>query len=254
MTASPNGPLNRSLNGPLNWKDITAVFGGTFDPPHLGHRQAIQGLFENPGIRRVLVMPSGTPPLKPQATSTEHRFQMASLAFNGLSDVKVDDRELKQSLLAGYKPSYTIETLLELKREIPDLAFVLGADQLAQLHTWHRFQEILAVSHWIVLARQPNGEKVATKTLNEWELSSRIRRGRDSAEWLTSSGTRIRLVSTQAQAVSSSEVREEIGRETQSEALLGYLNTRLSPIVLSYLMEHRIYGIHRPPVQTFDPK
>jgi nicotinate-nucleotide adenylyltransferase len=66
----------------MNWHEVTAVFGGTFDPPHLGHREAIAGLFKNPGVSRALVIPSFIPPQKPQAVGSDHRVAMAKLCFH----------------------------------------------------------------------------------------------------------------------------------------------------------------------------
>ncbi len=230
----------------MKWNEVTAIFGGTFDPPHLGHKQAVQGLFENPGIRRALVIPAGTPPFKPQATSNAHRFRMAELTFAGIPDVRLDDRELKRP--QGV-PSYTIDTLQELKREIPEIAFVAGTDQLNQLHTWHRFHDLLQASHWIILTRKPEGEEIAFRTLKEWEASGLVQTSRESSEWTSASGTRIRVVATPAQAISSSAIREEIAREADLNALTEHLRDRLAPQVLTYLMEHRIYGIHHPETQ-----
>jgi nicotinate-nucleotide adenylyltransferase len=228
------------LSPRLNWNEVTAVFGGTFDPPHLGHREAVRGLFENPGVCRVIVVPAGTPPLKPQATSTEDRFKMAELGFAGIADVQIDGRELERSKRTG-KPSFSIDTLQELRQENTKLAFVVGADQLALLQTWHRFGDLLPISHWIVLARKPNGEELAMKTLNEWEASGLIRR--EGSEWVTSSATRLKLVPTDAQAIASSEIRERIATETDPKRLLPALQGWLKHEVLLYLMEHRIYGM-----------
>lgn len=221
----------------LNWNEVTAIFGGTFDPPHLGHREAVRGLFSHPGIRRVIVVPSGTPPFKPGATSNEHRLRMTELAFSGLDDVRIDRREIDRSLVTQ-KPSYSIDTILEMKREHPNLAFVAGADQLAQLHAWHRFRELLTACHWIILARQPDGEKLAHETLAHWQASGLIR-----PDGSTSPTTELKVVTTDAPELSSAEIRQEIARQTDPEKLLSRLNHWLNSDVLSYLMVHRIYGM-----------
>lgn len=222
------------------WSEVTAVLGGTFDPPHLGHREAVRGLFQNPGVRRVIVVPSANPPFKPQAASGEDRFKMAELTFKGLVDVLMDRRELTRAE-KNSQPSYTIDTLQDLKKEIPNLAFVMGADQLAQLHSWHRFHDLLNACHWIVLARKPDGEKTAMKTLQEWESSGLVRR--TGSEWETTGKTRISLVETDAPDLSSSAVREEIARSTDRQTLENWMKTRVSNDVLAYLMQRRIYGM-----------
>jgi len=233
----------------LNWSEVTAIFGGTFDPPHVGHREAIQGLFENPGIRRVVVLPAGFPPLKSGATASEHRRKMSELGFAGLDragEIRIDARELERSRVSG-KPSFTIDTLFELKREFPQLAFVVGADQLSQLHVWHRFPELLSASHWIVIARKDVSQpgETAMQTLRQWEASGLIRRDSEQDEWLVSTGeARLKLVQTPARALSSSEIREEIARSSDREKLKTFLKMRLHPAVLAYLMEHRVYGMN----------
>lgn len=235
----------------LNWSEVSAVLGGTFDPPHLGHREAVRGLFENPGIRRVLVIPAGNPPLKPGATPAEHRLKMAELGFAGLErsgEVLIDRRELERTARTG-KPSYTFDTLLELRREIPALAFVTGVDQLSQLHVWHRFPELLGSAHWIVLARKDSAKNLpgetAMQTLRQWEASGLIRKdpraGAD--EWICSGNTHLKLVPTPAPAMSSSEIREEISRSSDRGKLKASLEGWLLPSVLAYLMEHRVYGM-----------
>lgn len=230
----------------MMWNEVTAVLGGTFDPPHLGHREAVRGLFDSPGVRQVLVIPSGAPPLKAGATSAKHRARMTELCLEDLAgpmDVKIDLREIEKAERNG-KPTYTIDTLLELKRGIPQLAFVTGAEQLAQLHVWHRFPEVLEVAHWLILARRPDGEATAMRTLQQWESSGLIRR--EAGEWVTSGRTRIKLVATPAPDLSSSTIREEIARSTDPAKLAATLEKQLHPAVLAYLMEHRIYGMSPP--------
>lgn len=224
----------------MRWSEVTAVFGGTFDPPHLGHREAVRGLFENPGIRRAIVVPSAIPPFKPQAASSENRLRMAELSFQGLADVRVDRRELDRAAQASL-PSYSIDTILELKRESPHLAFVVGADQLVQFPGWHRFPDLLGSCHWIILGRKPDGQVIAQRTLNEWSANGLLRK--DGAAWQTAGGTRLVFAETDAPAISSTEVRAEIARATSLESLVNYLKSRLTPEVVTYLMEQRIYGM-----------
>src|SRR3954447_542478 len=84
------------------WSEVTAVFGGRFDPPHLGHREAVRGLFEYPGVRRVLIIPSASPPHKPTFAAAEDRVQMAQLNF-------------KSTATDSYPPEVEVN-LLELER------------------------------------------------------------------------------------------------------------------------------------------
>jgi nicotinate-nucleotide adenylyltransferase len=215
----------------MNWHEVTAVLGGTFDPPHLGHREAIAGLFKNPGISRALIIPSFIPPQKPQAVSSEHRVAMTKLCFSSLPEVVVDTREIERGKRTA-QPSYTFDTLQELKKDYSKLAFVLGSDQLQNLPTWYRFPEILGLCHWIVLARQPDGDRHALKTLAEWQTGGLVKQ--TNQLWKTASGTVIGVFETPARQVSSRNIRENMA--------LGRPENDLAAEVKAYLMEHRIYG------------
>ncbi len=228
------------------WDEVTALFGGTFDPPHIGHREAVRGLFSSPGVKRVLILPSPSPPHKPCFASFEDRVKMVRLCFGSTPadsfnyDVEIDLSELERSRLNPGVPAYTHETLQALRRNIPQLAFVVGADQLQLLSTWYRFPSLLSLSHWIVLARRPNGLSIALKTLQEWEASGLCRRlgsaGLDGEWQLLKGAAFMKLVSTEAPDLSSTLIREVIGRN--GEPPVG----ALLPEVASYLKERRLYG------------
>lgn len=121
-----------------------AVLGGAFDPPHLAHRSLLTSALDQLGLDRVIVMPTGqawhkSRPLSP----AHHRLAMARLAFGDLARVQIDPRE---TLRDG--PTYTIDTLRELRREQPNTALyvLMGADQASALTTWRAWQEILQIA------------------------------------------------------------------------------------------------------------
>jgi len=226
------------LSGPPctsgRWSEVTAVFGGAFDPPHLGHREAVRGLFASPGVGRVLVVPAGAPPLKASATPAADREAMTRLAFDGLgAGVRIDGRELRRK--AG--PSYAFDTLSELAREHRELAFVIGTDQLLQLPRWHRFPEVLGLAHWIVLLRKPGGAEELGRGIKDL-LSSGIARPVASADrcWQLARGRVLQAVQTDAPALSSTEIRENLAKTGQVQP------QTLSPAVEAYLKTHRLYG------------
>jgi nicotinate-nucleotide adenylyltransferase len=221
------------------WAEVTAILGGTFDPPHEGHREALRGLFRTPGVGRVLVMPAAAPPHKPTVATAEQRLEMARLAFEGLGDVEVDGSELERARRTG-RPSYSFETLSELAPRHKQLAFVIGTDQLRDLPQWFRFPEVLGLSHWIVLTRKPDGEAIAAKALKELEASGLLAKqadrlwkikvpGHKGDRWLT-------VQPTDAPALSSTAVREALGRTGKPP------QDALSEPVLGYLKQHRLYG------------
>lgn len=218
-----------------------AYFGGAFDPPHLGHREAIEGLLRNPGVRSVRVLPSATPVLKTAQTSAEHRLAMAKLAFGDIAEI--DDREMRRP---PGTPSYTFDTLTELRTELgPSLAFVLGADQIEQFDRWSRFPEVLGLANWIALEREPGGsdrmERALARLASLGALEStpdpRVFRPR-----LPGAQTVVYRVPTPARAVSSTEIRRDFARGVDLEA-----ETRLAPGIRAYIRKYGLYGVDPSP-------
>lgn len=228
------------------WHEVTALFGGTFDPPHLGHLEAIRGLFSSPGVKKVRIIPSPIPAHKSSFATIEQRLEMAHLNFAPLlgRDVEMDLREIERSVRFPQQPTYSYDTLCEIRREIPELAFVIGTDQLEKLDTWHRFPEVLNLCHWIVLLRKPAGTEKAGETLRRL-ASSGLVQGITDYHWKiagkpagkTQGNAWIELVPTDAPALSSSLVRETISKTGQPR------EGALSPEVQSYLKLHCIYGM-----------
>jgi nicotinate-nucleotide adenylyltransferase len=225
-----------------SWTDTTAIFGGTFDPPHLGHLEAIRGLFVNPGLARILILPSPVPPHKVSVATPEQRLDMARLLLKEIAQDKLDV-ELNLSELErarGGAPTYSFDTIQQLKREIPNLAFVMGVDQLEKFHTWYRYSELLGLCHWLVLDRKPDGEERAQTVLRAWEASGLLISEGAGDEWrIPAPGgrtTRLKLVPTPARAISSTWIREQIARQGAAPE-----NT-LPESVNAYLKQRRIYG------------
>lgn len=140
------------------------VFGGAFDPPHLGHFTLAQTAITQLQLDALCVLPTGhawhkTRPL----SSAEHRLAMAALAFASLPQVRVDPRETRR---AG--PSYTVDTLIELREENPDaqLFLVLGQDQAEALPTWHRWQELFQLAIICVAGRASVSGATGTFSIN----------------------------------------------------------------------------------------
>lgn len=221
------------------WHEITALFGGTFDPPHLAHREVIEGLFSFPGIKKVHVLLSPIPAYKTSVATLEQRLAMVRLNFSTLQnqDIQIDLREIERSIRYPNQPTYSYDTLIEMRQEIPNLAFVIGTDQLEKLDTWHRFPEVIKLCHWIVLLRKSTSTpKKAGEILRQWSASGLVKYITDQ-KWETQSLTTLQLIPTEARALSSTYIRETIGKTGSIPA-----NTLL-PEVESYLKLHRIYGI-----------
>jgi nicotinate-nucleotide adenylyltransferase len=128
-----------------------AVFGGTFDPVHVGHLRVAWEAAEllNAEVR---LLPAGTPPHRPPpVASPAERAAMLEVALAGQPRLVLDAREI-----ARPGPSYTYDTLCELRREWPaprPLILLLGADAYAGLPSWHRWRELFDLAHVVILAR-----------------------------------------------------------------------------------------------------
>jgi nicotinate-nucleotide adenylyltransferase len=127
------------------------IFGGAFDPPHLGHVALARAAVEQLRLDELRVFPTGQAWHKARELSpAAHRLAMAQLAFSDVPRACVDGRELQR---AG--PTYTVDTLRELHREFPGAQFllVIGADQAESLHSWRESGEIARLATISIAAR-----------------------------------------------------------------------------------------------------
>lgn len=127
------------------------VFGGTFDPPHLGHLALAACACDELGLERVLFVPAGRPPHKAgRRTPAAHRLAMARLAVRGDRAFAVDPIEVRRR-----GPSYAVDTLRSLAARHPgaELWFVMGADMFATLGTWREPEAIARLAHIAVAVR-----------------------------------------------------------------------------------------------------
>ena len=128
------------------------IFGGTFDPIHLGHLILAERCREDAELDEVWFVPSHRPPHKPGAAVTrfEHRCEMATLATTGQPLFRVETLEKDLP-----PPSYTAETLAELRRHHPDHEFhlIVGADVLPDFPTWHDPARVLEQAGLVVVPR-----------------------------------------------------------------------------------------------------
>jgi nicotinate-nucleotide adenylyltransferase len=128
------------------------VFGGTFDPVHLGHLILAEQCREQGRLDQVLFVPAARPPHKHEndITPFAQRVEMLSLAVSGQPAFAIDELEKERP-----GPSYTVETLLQIQRRHPEAALFLmiGADSLRDLPLWHRPADIVALATFLVVAR-----------------------------------------------------------------------------------------------------
>jgi len=128
------------------------LFGGTFDPVHLGHLRLALEAAENLGLEQVRLLPCHQPSHRtsPQVES-RRRVEMLHLAMGASPLLSVDDRELCRP-----GPSYTLDTLQSLRAELgpeASLVWIMGSDAFARLETWYHWQELLDWAHLLVVLR-----------------------------------------------------------------------------------------------------
>lgn len=132
----------------------TALFGGSFDPPHTGHTGIALAAAERLRLDRVLMAPAGRQPLKreqPQSPWSD-RLAMVELACRHHPPLAASDIDTP---LPDGRFNYTVDTLTQLRATLPhdELFCLIGADSLRTLRQWHRAAEALLLAQWIVAAR-----------------------------------------------------------------------------------------------------
>ena len=129
------------------------VFGGTFDPIHLGHLVVAEEARSVLQLDEVLFIPTGQPWLKSglKITDAAHRLAMVELAVKSNPGLRSSDMEVRRP-----GPTYTVDTLTELRQELgpgPELHLILGLDSLADLKRWHLPERIFDLSRVVAVTR-----------------------------------------------------------------------------------------------------
>ena len=193
----------------------TVIFGGTFNPPHLGHENTVRIVNEALSPDRFLIIPTYIPPHKQMAAGSPsplQRLELCHLAFDKFDFAEVSDIELRRQ-----GPSYTVDTLTEMKKLYPedDFYLVIGSDSLLNFRLWVRYREILGMCTLAVVSREEND----------------LAHLKEAADGLrTGCGAGIILIGNRPLVLSSSEIR----RNNANEATL-------SPAVLNYIKEKGLY-------------
>ncbi len=200
-----------------------AVFGGSFDPVHLGHQKIIRAVLDQVQPQRLLLLPCGDPPHRsPLVASAAQRLHMLQLACGQIPDVEIDSRELQRQ-----GPSYSYLTLQELRRENPEvqLLFVMGWDSLVSFPSWYNWREILQIASLLVVARAVDKPDIPP------QLDLQLESWRDS---FTGNGKVVRLAFDEV-GVSSTEVRSRLKQGLATDTLL-------SAEVRQYIEQQHIYS------------
>ena len=199
----------------------TAIYGGSFNPPHLGHVSAVGTVLSELEPDRLLIMPDCIAPHKAMAGNTpspEHRLAMCRLAFGDIPGVEISDLEIRRG-----GRSYTVDTLEQLTALYPEDTFylIIGSDMLMSFTTgWFRFEDILRMCTLTVISREKDD-------LDELEHNAEMLRTRYSADVTI-------LKNHRPFPLSSSEIRQAI--------LDGNTSGMLSEPVWEYIKENGLYS------------
>ncbi len=182
------------------------LFGGTFNPIHLGHLRAGMEIQEAFSLDRLLFIPTAVPPHKKSdgLLSFAHRLKMVRLAIPDHSFLKASDAEKKRK-----GKSYSIQTLRLFKNKYGsrvDLYFIIGLDAFWEINTWKEYRELFALSHFIVMDR-PGYRSNRIKEFLIQEISPEIRYYPKERRFLHPSGFSVYLFPVTLMDISSTRVR-----------------------------------------------
>jgi nicotinate-nucleotide adenylyltransferase len=210
------------------------LFGGTFDPVHHGHLRAGEEIRQAFSLAWVEFMPARTPPHKTDHPITEvkHRIAMLRLAVEGNPYFRVSEVEASREGV-----SYLVDTLKAYRAHYPpevSLYFIMGMDSFQEIATWHRYSELFALSHFIVISR-PGYERPALSDVVAEEVASSFldsRQGEEQIEHV--SGHRVHFCETTLLDIAASRLRAWISEEKSVRYLI-------PEAVWDYVQEHGLY-------------
>jgi nicotinate-nucleotide adenylyltransferase len=210
------------------------LFGGTFNPIHLGHLRAGVEIQERFALDRVLYLPAAIPPHKatPELLSSAHRLKMVRLAVGGQSRLKASDAEIKRS-----GKSYSIQTVRHFHRAFPqglELFFILGLDAFLEISTWKEYRQLFGLCHFIVLARHGFSRRRLPEFLFE-EISPEFVPFPREHRFLHPSGYSVYWAAITRLDISSTLIR---GLRSRGQAV-SYL---VPEAVGGYILKKRLYG------------
>ncbi|MCU0708812.1 MAG: nicotinate-nucleotide adenylyltransferase [Pirellula sp.] len=196
------------------------IFGGSFDPIHLGHLIMAECFRESMGLDKVVFLLAHISPFKTDAhpTGDKHRLEMLRLAISGNPFFESDDREIRRGGV-----SYTVESLQAIREASPDadLYMMIGSDSLKGFHEWREPQSILRLAKLVVAHRGGSG-------IIDWSDIEKIAQ----PEHLDT--IRGRILDAPQIEIASRDIR----RRVREERTIRYL---VSPAVEAYIYENRLW-------------
>ena len=195
------------------------IFGGTFNPPHIGHERSANEAARQLELDLLIVVPTGNPPHKELPTGSpgaEMRLSMVFSAFNNAKNVVVSDLEIRKTV-----PNYTVDTVASVRSEYPEaeIFLLVGTDMFLTLESWRDSEILLKDVTPAVFSRSLGGEMQIAE--HSRMLSDRY-------------GVNTKFIVNNAVEISSSQLREMLPARKGS----GYI----ADTIYSYIIRHRLYG------------
>lgn len=197
------------------------LFGGTFDPIHLGHACVAAFVAEKTGAEKVIFIPAKRSPLKnllPKAGDSD-RFAMIALAIAGNYKFELSDFELKKNT-----PSYTIDTVREFKKgygQGTEVCWLAGADSVEELPYWHKITELIDECNLSVMYRAGYKRPDFDKFIEVWGKNRVDKLRRD-------------IIPTPLIDINSTEIRKRLAAGED-------VSKMLHPDVADYIVKHGLY-------------
>ena len=194
------------------------LFGGTFDPIHNGHLHIARSFADELDLESVILLPAGDPYHKTAPrTAAHHRLAMAEIAAQADSRLAVSDCDIVRQ-----GATYTHDTVQIFRQHFPaaELWLLIGMDSLLQLHTWHRWQNLVRQCRIAAAPRPGSSLAQAPAPLQNW-LAEALPQGR------------LHILQAEPLPISSSQIRQQLAAE--------HTSPDLPPAVLGYIRQHQLY-------------
>lgn len=216
-----------------------ALFGGTFDPVHLGHLAVARAAAEKFDLGRIYFAPADLPPHKQKRrlTDFQHRFAMLALAT-------ADDPRFVPSLLDAHtgQPNYSIDTVRRLKstlKKSDKLYFLIGIDAFKDISTWHKPVELLAEVEFIVVSRPgfslADVGRALPDPLRPADLMLRVMKQQQAEGTIALPGATIHLLGEVREKVSSTQIRAAAHKSVKQ------LSRNVPRLVAEYIKKEHLY-------------
>ena len=194
------------------------LFGGTFDPIHNGHLHIARSFADELDLESVILLPAGDPYHKTTPrTAAHHRLAMAEIAAQADSRLAVSDCDIVRQ-----GATYTHDTVQIFRQHFPaaELWLLIGMDSLLQLHTWHRWQNLVRQCRIAAAPRPGSSLAQAPAPLQNW-LAEALPQGR------------LHILQAEPLPISSSQIRQQLATQ--------HTSPDIPPEVLGYIRQHQLY-------------